>query len=554
MGRCVLMGCFAVLCLGAASIAAEDFVPTPAKARLESGGVILAPSAVAAPPREGLRVGGLRIVAERGRLLAHRDVDGAVAWTLPIAKAETMSFLGVDAALLYGQCWVKAEDDNWRPSEPRKVERLDVAAGKWLEPLVLPGRSATDGAEPGEERVWALLSVRAAVLVLSGAEGKAAPYGENLSHYRVTCFREAGCAWTREFEGAGEIGGPSALRLGGGGPSYAAPGAHPLSVIHDDVIVCAGGGQDILALDLATGADRWRLPAVWEFERGFVGPSIWQHFLSRAVRDEDEAARARLRSMRRIVAGPFAVPHDGGLGTYDDVLGGSTAVPAPGYRLFVAVARNQNEESGGYLADAVVYEVNHEGTPIAIVPMPRMVTGGMPLAGEVLWACEQEALGATAPSFQRDGHGMGDWSTDHVGRLAWYRQPEPYIVPEAWMRTGRTGPHLVIDGGRALSVPAGGYVLDRKDRVFRLPVQLVDLETGARVAMLLSVPFAGTVPRPEGNYGLSTTPDGGEWWTVGGPHALAIVGLEVHGSLLDVTLAGAGEFAATLTFDLSKVR
>lgn len=528
-----------------AAARAGEFRPDFGKAVLVRGGEKVAPLEVGESPPAGVDAGGLRIQVEESTVRALRPSTGKVVWSRTIEDGQRAAIVALGDDFVGLEYRARTEGDVWRPAGRGTLHRWKLSDGKELPALRVP-----DGKE-GEE-IAAVEIGEDGIFVLSVFGGDRSSPWEDPDHYRVTRFADHAVAWSRAYDSAGRTGGPHAMLLGGGGPAWAGPGTRPLSLIRGDLVVCAGGGEDIVAIDREDGGERWRLPAIWEFERSFVGPSVWSYFLSRGTGiwgdedesdDEKQAKRAKLRKLRRIVAGPIAVPWQG----TDGFFGNETR---DGYRLFVAVAYDVNEEEGGYLSHAWVYEVNDVGRPVAVLPMPRMVRGGFRRGEEAVWVCAGGGIGATAPSFQRESHGMGGGGTDHVGRLAWYRQPASFEPPEtAWLRTGRNGEYRVIDGDRMFLVPAGAWLVSKEEKVFRFPVRRLDLATGAEEDLVVEVPFTGEVPPPTGgSYSCSRDADGTERWTTGGPYFLAITGLSAEPDRIAVDLATTSGEAAHLVF------
>src|SRR6266568_885840 len=163
-------------------------------------------------------------------------------------------------------------------------------------------------------------------------------------------------------------------------PSYARTAITSLCRLGNDrVLVCAGPSQDILALDAKSGEVVWKIERIWEFERGFVGPSVWRHFVGRFGFREgeekiDEQKRKDAAATSRIIGGPVVVPF------------------GKENRIFVAVSKREN--FGGYASDCVVYEVADDGKPIALVNMPRSVIGSdyVIADGGIVWRCDKDAM------------------------------------------------------------------------------------------------------------------------------------------------------------------
>lgn len=537
----------ALSCAGPALAEGGDFVPKLDAARLEIGGRARAPARLVVPalPGRTFAAGDLRVQVEGSRIVAVREDTGKEAVVVPTGEESGAFLLGAGAdGIVYVHLFATEMRDGQRVVEaPARVRRLSLETGKWLEPLLIPD------ARPGEDAIHVLPAAEGLTIVLSAVE-KTDPdlHERQLALYRVTAFRTgpAGIAeklWSRAIESAGDVPSPGVGLLGGGGPRYAAAGLEMLSLAGDDVIVCAGPSQDILALARKTGEVRWRLARIWEFERGFIGPSVWQHFIARFGRDDflfgaeeeqekkvDPEKRKALAASCRIVAGPVAVPFE------------------KEHRLLVAVAKARGLT--GYVDDCVVYEVSARGEPVAILDLPRMVIGGrdLTLPDGVVWLCERGAVAKVAPTRQSGFTGMGPGGTDCVGRLAWYREPAPPPPPDAWLATGPAGHPSAFGEAVLVAVAGGGYVRSKDEKVFRFPLRRLDLATGAETALVLSIPFEGDAPPPTDNYRSTGAGSEARYETLG-PYLMGVTRLDARGSRLEVTI-GTSSTSATLFFEL----
>jgi hypothetical protein len=337
-------------------------------------------------------------------------------------------------------------------------------------------------------------------------------------------------------------------------PDRVQPRVRPLSWVGKDALVCAGPTQDLLCLAGDTGAERWRVERVWEFQRDFIGPSVWRHFFRRAGDPEGEMPLAKPPKEKRPKK-PGAAGHVRP-GESASIVGGPIVVPAPkgrrrpgGDRIFVAVARGP-ARFAEYLSDCVAYELRSNGWPRAVATLPRMVQGGRYQVRKdgVIWACQGRAfvkLGLSPPRAVEGGGGPG--GPNLLCRIDWYRQLARQ-EPQAWLTADAAGDPLAFGSDIAVRVAAGGYVTDPDKPVYRFPLALVDLRTGAEHALVLNVPYKGKLPEPKTNYSMETLDDGKKRWQAMGPHVMAVTGLEVQDNRLRVTLGMEG-WAAVLAFD-----
>jgi hypothetical protein len=315
------------------------------------------------------------------------------------------------------------------------------------------------------------------------------------------------------------------------------PDVRPLTRLGRDVRVCAGPVDNLVCLARDTGEPLWTLPRVWEYERGFIGPSVWQHTLTRGGRDvfEDKDDKPVPATGRRqaAVGGPVVV--DGGEG------GG-------GARVFVAVAKGP-ARFAEYLSECVVYEVSARGTPVGVVTLPRMVRGGQAVVhnGGVVWACQGGGFVRLAPSAERD-HGFGPGGPDHLCDVEWYRGLRP-ARPKAWLTADPAGDPVAFGPGWAVRARSGGHVPAADAGEYRFPLGLMDLATGTARDLELRVPFTGRVPEPTTNFSRSSGAGGKDEWHALGPYLLGVTGLAADGDRLRVTL-GMPDWARTVEFAL----
>ena len=113
-------------------------------------------------------------------------------------------------------------------------------------------------------------------------DGSATENGQ-MFRYTVVCIdaKSAKHLWEKSFESAGERPKPGAYLWSPRRPDYAQSDVQGLSLLDEHLIVCAGSLQDILCLDAQKGEIIWKCERIWEFQRGFIGPSVWQHFVGR---------------------------------------------------------------------------------------------------------------------------------------------------------------------------------------------------------------------------------------------------------------------------------
>ncbi len=488
-----------------------------------------------------------------------------------------------------------------------EIRRLDLESLSWLPSWIVAPESDTqphDGAANGEARrvaaLGSLLANDKAVVVLTytmaekpqwpaelrpeDAENipagyrewlKTAVYHEPLG-YRVTCFDPKGVRprWSKSFSCAEGLSPPAMLSadvwdgiedqlelltwLGG------------VWGEEDAVLVCAGEKQDLVCLVAGDGWERWRIPRLWEYERGYIGPSVFEYFVERfgldytdvGLAEETEVLvdlqeREYQHKAKQLLAKArkrFEESHEGWIA--------AGPVVVPGDRenhIFVAAARRRkNEKGAGHESpeQCTVYELETQfGEILGATALPRLVEGRpfQVLPGALIWSCTRGCLVRLHHyefDFSRGFFGPG-WgaSNEALCRVAWYRE---YLmrVPPSWFWADP--PHGVAAFGRnRLFRPGAAYVRNEDDKVYRFHINVVDLETGMDHDLTLAIPFRGGFPMPE--HGYAKEP-GRTHATQ--PHLLGIADLSVQGNVLRVIINRCvkdGEQAA-LEFDLAAPR
>jgi outer membrane protein assembly factor BamB len=489
---------------------------------------------------------GRHRISVRGDVVRADDLEtGKPAWSAKSADGQKLSWLTADREFAYLTTW--SDDDSKkqpRNESPASVQRLDLTAGKWLTPVTIP-REEKAGREDVVQNVVAF-DETVAVLSLSMQKGD----DEDKVHsYRVTRFdRESGKqTWTEAFSSAGDRPYTGGYLLAARRPEYASADLQTLSRLRDSLLICAGERQDLICLDAKTGKVSWRTPRLWEFARGFTGPSVWSHHIGPfgvdlvLNREDQKKALAAIEGLRKdqekrldcsIVGGPAVVQ---GKDKDQD-------------SIFVAVARAPAGTWSGYLSDCVVYELDGRSKPLGIVTLPRMVMGGTWVnAGDgVVWACPQGAMVRLAASDERQRlNRSGPGSSDLIASVEWYRQFRS-SRPAAWLTADKAGDAVAFTPRHAYLMAAGGYVLRKDEAAYHFPLTVVDLKTGLSRTAVLTVPLAGPVPPPKD---CSETDDQISTW---GPYLLGVTHLEVHDTTLRVCM-GMENKATGVEFDLGKL-
>jgi ankyrin repeat protein len=316
----------------------------------------------------------------------------------------------------------------------------------------------------------------------------------------------------------------------------------------DRLLVCAEAVQPILCLNRDTGTQLWRLDRPWEFERGFIGPSVWQHYIGRFGKERFGADKATAEAARpafdkqfdcAIVGGPVSVP----LNITRD---------SDSHSVFVAVSKATRGGFSGYTADCILYEFNDKGRPVAMLKLPQMVRGGhfRKTKDGVVWQGQNETFFKVSRTRESSRMGMGPGGSDHLLRMPWLRQVAE-AEPPAWLTSGKAGDPVAFSDTHAFCLPAGGYVTDGDRATFHFPLTAIDLRTGIEQPLLLHAPIQGTVAAPKTNFSESRVAGKTAIRTFGS-YLVAVTRLHTDGNILRVTLGAAG-WSGEVWFDLGGV-
>jgi hypothetical protein len=398
------------------------------------------------------------------------------------------------------------------------VRRLDLNGGQWLADLTL--RSA-EGAKGQPQQLFDF-TVNDGYAVLLGVLGTGEEeFGEPVVEaYGLTCYGqdEAEPLWSKALPATGKRPHPGVFLLAAQQPNYADASSQHMGWLDDTILVCPEPVQSLYAVSPDSGTTIWELERIWEFQRGFIGPSVWQHFVWRlGIEDRDAERDSKLfEKAREKFDETFSCA----------VIGGPVVA---GDRVFMAVARAPATAYAGYLSECVVYELSAEGEPYALAPLPQMVVGTQYVvrSNAVVWKCHNDTF-VKAGGGHRDNPSfpIGPGGPDRTAHVAWLRRLAP-DEPEAWLVAGAIGNPVAFTESHAITVAGGGYVLHADDKEYLFPLVALDLDRGTEQPLLLRVPFDGQVRTADTDAGNLR---------ISGPHLLGVTGLNAAGNRLAITL------------------
>ena len=413
--------------LGTASSAWADepssFKPRPTECVIEIAGKTIKPAKVEERRREEHWASDVRYVLDGAELTASRGADKLLQQAAP--NHQRWRWLTCDDHYAYLTVTPDVESKGAdRYAKPARVWRFDHVAGREA------GSVPVGPAKPeGDKRAVVVVdavATRGQFLVLTATvlDDPTTHDDGRMFEYQVSCF-EPGAAkprWEKSFKSAGERPEPGAYLWAPTRPSYASSDIQYLSMVDDKIIVCAGAVQDILCLNSANGDVTWKCERIWEYQRGFIGPSVWQHVMHRVgtepgsfnqERDGGAVAVFNKKYTCAIVGGPIVVPNAGNTDARERS------------RVFVAVARGPSDAFAGYISDCIVYEINASGEPVALINVPRMIQGSQfARRGDALVWAVRRRLGVA-----RAGHAREDAVVRRVGMAVRARGPPPGARP-----------------------------------------------------------------------------------------------------------------------------
>jgi|GEM_PF-5299369 len=484
----------------------------------------------------------LKVNPEEIRFLS--DSSQVPKWTAKVPKGLELILCESDEQTLY---FLGATSYNKVESPPR-LRRLAISSGHWMEDLPVSSTAKANQTA----RIMYVSSTKQGLAILSGIfEVDDSRNRDQLIEYVVTFF-DSGAAkpkWTQSFPSAGKEFSPGAFLLAPGrSPQMGHSHLQSLVVLEKEILVCAGPVQDLLCLEKKTGKVSWKLERIWEFERGFIGPSVWSHFMKRAGESPFEEAAKPQPKIK-----PAADPE-----IYGSIIGGPIVVEQNRESedtekvIYLAVSRGKGPFPN-YLSECQVYEIR-SGRVQGVVTLPRLVRGGKYKVsdGGLVWACQNGSMVRfPVAEIERPTFWGGPGGHDCIVEIEWFSQAR-FPKKRVWMTTERVADFTTFADGIAALVPSGGYVPQPTSQVFHFPLAVARLNSGQFQYLEIKVPFEGSMPEPETNYSSFPWDDGKTAWKTLTPYQLAITGLEISKNRLKVRF-GTESWVQVLEFPLDEI-
>lgn len=497
---------------------------------------------------------------------------GTTQWSVQSDSPAPLHWLGEHRGMVFlADVHSGRDENNNRIRATDGVRRLSLQNGEWQSPLVIPFEAAE---RDGESHVSAFLGDGDGVLVLTNTETE--EFQKKQIGYRITRFSadSPNVIWSKFYESAGTLPTAGAFLFGSLGLARDTSSIQRLSRMGSQVIVCGGPLECLMAIQPVNGTVDWQVPRLWEFRRGFIGPSVWQHFLGRyGVQDHDLAlAQLTLKELQE--------KNEKGDGFFADekyveelkesvgkrreevirqlgsITAGPVVVAAPededgfrdgkGFRIFVATAQCENGQWPGYLSDCVIYEVDQSGKVLGILKLPRFVRRNAysVLDDSVVWDCEADQVARLFPSRDSGNDGL-------IIDLEW-RIHRHKTDRNAWFQNGNWTSSVAFAGNTLVRVQNGGLVRSEQSGTYEFRFSAINVLTGASKELSLLVPFDGRIRLPNNNYSRSSGKDGQDTWVSYTDLPLILADVEFRSSNLAIVME-AQKKRETLEFDLTSV-
>ena len=504
------------------SVRADDAVVLHAeKAVLRDGATEIHPQATWSVNESDTVVGDTVISILNNVVTARRG--GEVVWKAEEPELAGVRLLGVE----HGEIFVAPGHGPGRPDpvSTAHVRRLSLKDGKWLPALTMWAEVGTATAAAMSVQPTAKGCVVAAI----------ADWGLLVEKFECEGEKAPVAIWKHElaFEAKDEDHGP--WLLGVPGPVKALPAGVEIVAREHNVFISLGAHGPLICDDEFTGTETWRITNPWEYRRGFVGPSVWSHYVGPFGLDNrfESKGRSIEEARSRFEA------------TWGGTVLGVPAISLDGGHVFLASGTFPRSGWGDYLMEPRVLEVAG-GRAESVAPLPACPTGKWRALsnGDVVWACQSETLLCLHPAPPQAEFGFGPGGPDCVTRMSWSRGYGLEPERKSWLAAPQQCRDVAMSDDFAFAAAGDVRVPERDSRIAKLPLACIDMNTGMLRRLTIEVPFEGEAEWPETNYQQY-----GNCMRLIGPWKVSITRLETSGKTLLVTL-GEEERATVLQFDL----
>lgn len=433
-----------------------------------------------------------------GKLLTLTDsnilvTDGPKSWSASLPEGTRAEFEGVAGHVAY---FLAKRDRRKAPENykgPTSVWPLDLASGKWH-----PTIDARQLAGTKSEVIEAVAPTEDKVAVMFGTvehNEKEYPSDRTTSHSVRVFTNSAGTLnWSvPDIKSEGDAEPSQGFLWASSYPNFGFSDVKRLTWVGEDLLICAGATEPIRLFDGETHKESWSLPRLWEFQRGFIGPSVWSHYLGRFGQDNfgsdraDPKTASAFRSLfqGRILAGPFAF--------------GKSYLAR--YEVVVEVERK--DAYAGYIGDCFVYDLDSRGQPFKRTPLPQIVVGSGLIQtsdGFVTPTQNRGLMRMQCPGEDDRFGGMGPGGPDATGEIVWFFQ-HPKVAQNHWLSTGPPYDTVAYGSGFALRANSGWYADAGDHSKITVPIDRIDLANGNTVGWKVVMTLPKPLDLPKTNYG-----------------------------------------------------
>ena len=433
--------------------------------------------------------------------------------------------------------------DNSDKNDVARIRRLDLENAAWLDELKFEF----------DENLYSEIAGTYVdddyFIVVVALMKEKDSFSNSPESFWVGCFEtgKSKTHWAEFFAAKKTRSRPGVYLWSNSNPDYADAGLRVFSRFEDRLLFCPEGKQSIRCLNIDTGTELWACDRVWEFQRGFIGPSVWQHYIGRfrvnedfGLDEDEERAKKKFDTNFEcsIIGGPAIVK----LTENGDSWRG-------GHSIFVAVSKQPKVGLGGYLGESIVYELSDDGKIISTTNLPRLVKGSNFQVDEtgVVWKCQADQLVRLEASGDSGGIGMGPGGFDCQTSVPWVRTISGQSgLNDVWLSAGTACDSTVMLKRFAMGVTKGGFIKEKGDALYQFPISVTDLQSGAQKNLLLKVPFSDPISAPRQNYSSN-----GDSYQTRGAYKLAITSFSLTDDRLQIVLGSHGT-AQNLEFEFQR--
>jgi hypothetical protein len=475
--------------------------------------------------------GSVLIAVDGADVIATDANSGLMLWKAHEPHDRPLqAFICHDHQLLLSCCPATSDQGkNWDFHGCADILRLDLAHGAWLPPLA-------SGSDPNEPLMVSSVVERSDQLVVSRNLWVKTPWEMTTSALEVSVFTQSKTIWTRRWSCEKSIPPPGALLLGNLQPTTSIDHPIPCTPCGDGLLIIPGPTSALICVNANDGKDRWSIDHLWEFDRDFIGPSVWSHEVRRFGRDAREEAwrragtetidvtpqdkakvdakipevtadwRAAFESERIgwISGGPWLVHHPSNRGAHasDEIL--------------IAVALAPHHPFARNLVQSRIFDIGDNGTVTALIDTPRMIDSNHTFSanGLLCFAGNPCGAGALRPLPDPGFHVMGPGGSDCLISLTWYREPDS-APADAWLQ-GTWKPAIASSSDFLLSPLDDGLVENADATEARTSFELTFVVSGDHEGLTLIHHMSGKAVAPTENFTKFTRPNGSQGVVVEG--------------------------------------